>query len=392
MNRFLDWYLNFYPTSGTPIRRRIAIHVFYWLVFFIFGILSSFSESSLGTKMFISGFKILNGCTIFYGISYFAAPYLLNQKKIIWGIMILLFLFALNFYETYFFYILGIKYEIFRKSGSFYSYAQSVVDNGWQGIFYQENVFREIYLVLNAVLIPFMLKIARVAKAYSDKTSNLEKEKVDLEINFLRSQLNAKFLLDALQNINKKVDTNNDEAGDSIIVLSDYLKYVVYQSVDQLVELDREIKFIKNYIDLAKLNENEYLKINYSQTGSMKGHKIAPLILVNFIESAFNAFDPNENKNVSINFYVDFIENNLNLKFEIDGINDALRSKQEILDNPAINNAKVRLVKYYQNDYKLLVSENNTKSILELNINLLKTRENVGSITLKSNIDDSKNI
>lgn len=115
----------------------------------------------------------------------------------------------------------------------------------------------------------------------------LENANLNAEVNFLKSQINPHFLFNTLNTIYAQAHSRSVNTEFSILKLSDLLRYVLYDSGDDKVELAKDIQYINNYIDLQRLRLSRKVSVNYSVTGDMQDKRIAPLLLINFVENAF---------------------------------------------------------------------------------------------------------
>ena len=98
----------------------------------------------------------------------------------------------------------------------------------------------------------------------------LENANLNAEINFLKSQINPHFLFNTLNSIYSQAHARSHNTEFSILKLSDLLRYVLYDSGDDKVELAKDIQYINNYIDLQRLRLSQKISINYSVTGDME--------------------------------------------------------------------------------------------------------------------------
>jgi len=119
------------------------------------------------------------------------------------------------------------------------------------------------------------------------RVKEIEAEKVQAELSFLKAQINPHFLFNTLNNIYSLAVTKSDNTPEAIIKLSDILRYLTEDAGKQLVSLEHEITCISNYIELQKLRLNTRTTIDYSITGSIEGKIIPPLILMTFVENVF---------------------------------------------------------------------------------------------------------
>jgi two-component system, LytTR family, sensor kinase len=366
MQKFVEWYLHFYPPHGTPLKRRIVIHITFWVVWGLFYILSFIAPSSLEHKFIITGYILIQGAIIFYSITYFVFPNLFSSKYFILGILFLIILYCLHYFLSFEFNKLVLKYTLFSKNG--YKYAQTYVGRGLMGIFKPVNIFYEMNQLFSVVALPFMLKLSRVIIAYSMKMIKLTKEKTDLEIDFLRTQLNPHFLLNSLNNIYSNVYGKDQKTEDSVVLLSDLMKYMLYNKSDAMIPLQQEIDFIKQYIELEKLKEHKQLQIDFTVFGNTKDYEIAPLLLINFIENAFKHRDYTAHGVSTVGITV-----NLNDDIFLFNIkNDHFEKKSESIKAKGIGiqNTIKRLQILYPNRHWLNINTNNNVFAVDLKIQL----------------------
>lgn len=370
MKKFLDWYIRFYPLQGVSFGRRVAIHAAFWLFWGLLSILGSISDLTLTNKLIIFSFEILQNATIFYGITYFVIPKLISPKQQVLGILIFMGIYFFFSFQSYGFYILGIKYKLLQEKSFLYHYAQNYVKNGFWGVFTQQNIFFEIYMLLSNSILPFLLKFSRVVSQYYIKAENVSKEKAELEVDFLRTQINPHFFLNALNNIYSQIITKEETAADSVVVLSDLMKYILYNSGTVEVALPKEIKFLRSYIDLEKLKGSRNVKIRFSEEGSFKGYNIAPLILINYVENAFKHGSNNFDKVFLIEIEIKFENGTLFFKIENDFLEDQQVTKNSSDGGIGIVNTKKRLELLYPNRHSLTFKKENNKFTVNVMIQL----------------------
>ncbi|GAB4016105.1 hypothetical protein GCM10028808_43480 [Spirosoma migulaei] len=138
----------------------------------------------------------------------------------------------------------------------------------------------------------------------------LKQESLRAELNFLKSQLNPHFLYNTLNYLYvKSLDYSDDLAG-SILKVSDIMRYSLRQDSD-FVPLDEEIAYLKDFIDLHQLRNENKLNINFTIEGITKQKLIIPFILISLVENAFKHGKLNE-KNyplvIKISCYIDRID------------------------------------------------------------------------------------
>jgi LytS/YehU family sensor histidine kinase len=112
-------------------------------------------------------------------------------------------------------------------------------------------------------------------------------EKLQAEVNYLRSQVNPHFLFNALNNLYSLTLKKSDTAPDIVLKLSEMMEYMLYDSDDTAVTLDKEIQYLRNYIELEGLRYGSQADIRLNTEGDLSGLIIAPLLLLPLIENAF---------------------------------------------------------------------------------------------------------
>jgi len=119
--------------------------------------------------------------------------------------------------------------------------------------------------------------------------SELEKEKLETELKFLKSQFNPHFLFNTINSIFVLINKNPQMASDSLAKFSDILRYQLYECNEQQILLDQELNYLENFIELQKLRQDHsHVKVDIQMgiphTGKLV---IAPFILMPFVENAF---------------------------------------------------------------------------------------------------------
>jgi len=113
-----------------------------------------------------------------------------------------------------------------------------------------------------------------------------EKAALASELKFLKSQLNPHFMFNALNNIYFLIKKDPDTAADALAQYSDILRYQIYDCNEKYIPLKEEITFLENYIHISQLRKNR-LELQVEVPEQVQEEKIAPLLLLPFIENAF---------------------------------------------------------------------------------------------------------
>lgn len=203
------------------------------------------------------------------------------------------------------------------------------------------------------------------------KKQELVREKLTAELNFLKTQLNPHFLFNVLNMAYSSANSKgDDQTADIIEKLSVLMRYMIYDSNVDKIEVEKEIDFIRNYINLQKMRFSADLpvKVNFSVNGHYTGYRIAPLILIPFIENAFKYGVKLEQQSeilLKMNFQngvMEFITSNS--VFKNGQVVDIKNS------GIGIENTQKRLSILYPHNHKLCIEDNGRKFTVKLHLNL----------------------
>lgn len=129
--------------------------------------------------------------------------------------------------------------------------------------------------------------IIREWRRTESRMMQAEADKANAELSFLKAQINPHFLFNTLNNIYSLAITRDEHTAESIMKLSNIMRYVTDDVREDFVSLENEIECLRDYIDLQKLRLGKKMKVEFIVEGMIAGKKIAPLILMNFIENVF---------------------------------------------------------------------------------------------------------
>lgn len=119
------------------------------------------------------------------------------------------------------------------------------------------------------------------------RVTDLENAQMETELMFLRSQISPHFFFNTLNNIYSLALEKSDKTPLIILKLSDLMRYLLYETNNKRISLEKEILCIQDYLDLEKLRYGNQLEIDMKISGDITNKNIAPLMLLSFIENAF---------------------------------------------------------------------------------------------------------
>ena len=154
--------------------------------------------------------------------------------------------------------------------------------------FYQEAFTPQMFMEIN-VLPTFCVffKLFKFWYIEQQQKTQIEKEKLNAELQVLKAQLHPHFLFNTLNNLYSLVYEKSDNAPKMLMRLANLLSYVLYECKADQVSLSRELNFIRDYILLEKERYLDRLDVSLNFSGDIGDRMIAPMLFQPFIENAF---------------------------------------------------------------------------------------------------------
>lgn len=323
-------------------------HVAFWLIYWgIASLQDLFFHSHFSENFYLP--SILGAIGIVYINYYYWLPKYLIQKK------------------QYLFYSFSIVGLIFLNSwlvnaivGAFF------VENDyyftWQAIF--------IMAVDTLVILGFTTAF-KFIQQWNDRNAyakELERKNLESELEMLKSQMNPHFIFNTLNTIYFLMEQKDDKAKEVLLKFSDILSHQLYDYNKEVINLSKEVKYLENYIELQRLRHDEdLLNLKYSLPKNVTGYKIAPMLLIPFIENAFK-YSPNS-QGYSVEFHLTIQEGGQLHFFTQNTISATIRKKEGV-GGIGLKNVKRRLELMYPSEYELVISETESVFSADLTINL----------------------
>ena len=273
--------------------RRVLVHVVFWLVIFFYeAVQTSFTIERTDIMVWFTLREVATIMLVHYFLVYYAIPrFLLKARWFYFLLSILLSYVVLMtglYYSVYFLQVNGFVTGELHRMASFvlkYDFSTTLVDpNRMYGLlgFSQSLV---ISLLIKTVIDFYRSNFRRLALA--KENAELEKEKTELELSFLKAQINPHFFFNTLNNIYALIEDKDEFAANIVLKLSDLMRYSLYEANHTKISLAREMQFIQDYVKLEKIRHKEHVVIETDIRTIPGNLEITPLILISFVENAF---------------------------------------------------------------------------------------------------------
>ncbi len=196
----------------------------------------------------------------------------------------------------------------------------------------------------------------------------VETEKLNTELSFLKTQINPHFFFNTLNNIYSLAVVKSEQTAPTVMKLSSIMRYILSDTQANHVPLENEIDFLKNFIDLQSVRLTDKVHVNFTVSGEPENKQVAPLLLIPFVENAFKyGVSTKENTNIDISLKA------TDDKISFFVTNIIVSTDHGIIDGTGIgiNNVKRRLELLYHEKHTLITKKENNQFIVQLDI-LLK--------------------
>ena len=347
--------------------KSIRIHVFCWVLFITYEVFLGFAASGKLVSSFTLSeyvFHYIVNIGIFYVHLYFTYPSVAKKKAPSkYFLMLVLILVEFVCYVTAMRIVAYFLYEISDPKFDFIN------------MYYIRYVFRYIYFTLISAAIYY----TKTAFEQETKIVTLENERINslldqqlLENKLIRSenawrqsQLNPHFLFNTLNLIYNKVTSGSANAGDSIIMLSEIMRFSITPlSSGGKIKLEDEIEHIRLFIKLNQLRFDDKLALSFEVTGEEEELLINPLLLITLVENVFKYGDL-YNEAAPASIIISITGSILSFKTR-----NHIKKRKVSSHGIGLTNVTERLRTYYPGQFEFFYEERDSVFDLSLTINL----------------------
>ena len=319
---------------------RIALHAFFWFCawFFFFFYYKRYSQVNSYTLL-ASFINLLVAAATVYTFNYFLIPRILLKKN--WKKFIAFAFVAI----VLFFYIelLLTLVLVVRLLYAGHSLFPEMVD--------------VVMLFFNMFFVVFIAIAIKFYKRWSEKDyreQKILKEKVEVELQMLRTQINPHFLFNTLNSIYVLAMKNSEQTANTVMKLSNILDYILYKIDALRIPVETEIQIIENYIELEKIRFTDRVDLSFSSECRSKDIQIPPMLIIPFIE---NAFKHGVAKSLERSWIkVILRENGQMMDITVSNSKDQKQTKSET-GGIGLANVRKRLEILFDENYKLDITE-----------------------------------
>ena len=352
-------------------RLRYRRHTIFWLVWLVYFTCTFFYKQqplkeeglilwtiSVTTK---SIFILFGHAFICYATMYFLLPKFLLKGKYFAFTGILFLIGIIITAWTFLCYS-----RLFPLLDSLFNSSTAVTAN----VMFWNSILTGLLSPLKLVTVAITIKLLKRWWLKQKENMRIEKEKISVELQLLKAQIHPDFLFSSLNNIYEYAKHNSVKASESLLKLSDMLSYMLYECDQVSVPLKKEIKLIRDYMELEKKRLGDRMDMDIRITGDPLEKVIAPLLLLPFIENSFQYCQNKNQEKCWINLDIKINKQDFSLKL-INGKSPDTDENDSLHDETIVNVQK-RLDIFYRDAYDLKITTEKDFMITLLKIQLDK--------------------
>lgn len=263
-------------------------------------------------------------------------PFVYNKSKILYwlSILALVVLFVWSYRATYFITTKDV-YEL---------YIPPAIDR----------YFGKSFIAIRYLIFSMLFNFLRGWFDQEKKLNQIKISQIGTELKLLRAQVNPHFLFNTLNNLYSLALKKSDKTPELILRLSDMMEYMLSESTDSKVMLQKDVDNLINYLEIERIRQGNNSSIEMTVHGDLQRKKIAPLLLMPLVENAIKHGINTLQQNAYLK--ADLVVNNESLSFLISN-NFVPESNQSQHNGFGLKNLRARLDLLYPELYKLIINE-----------------------------------
>ena len=207
------------------------------------------------------------------------------------------------------------------------------------------------------------------------ETAQVGREIINGELQLLKAQVHPHFLFNTLNNIYSFIINDSNDATEALKKLSTLLRYIIYECDQPLVQLEKELKMIRDYIDLEKIRYGKNFNMSLQVQGNASNKMISPLLLIPFLENSFKHGASQMLTHPWINLDITILEHEL--EFILSNSKPTIAGEKTMSNGLGLRNVKKRLSILYQDTHALNITDDVMSFSVSLKVPVFQSNEDV---------------
>lgn len=358
------------------LRRHIAFWLTWWIsMSFLYSFVALYNTQLFKDRLPISMIESAIYMTVHiflsYSLMYFVIPrYILKQKYLVATVWVIVF------------------FSIAAGLSALLSL--TVIDPiresmlGWESQRIPNSRILTVHLALMAGFrggitiggLAAAIKLMKSLYLKEQRNLQLQKENIESRLQLLKAQVHPHFLFNTLNNIYSYTQNTSPEASKLVTGLSDLLRFILYECNQPLVPLSKELKMIRDYIELETVRYGNQLELHMDMPDESETsrYRIAPLLVLPFIENCFKHGTSHILEQPWINLHITLRENQFRMKL-VNGKTSIASNRNKNSSGIGIRNVEKRLELLYPGKHDLIITNDEDVFIVNLKVELEEVAE-----------------
>lgn len=223
-------------------------------------------------------------------------------------------------------------------------------------------------MYINALLVALFVNFGFCGLRFHEESMKMHETLVESQLQILQQQISPHFMFNVLNHINILMQEDVSLASSLLIKYSKILRYQLNSEKNRKVNIEQEIQFLKDFIDIENLRWGDELIINCSWTVDDNQKEFPPLLLITFIENAFKHVSRCITEKAYVNIRFEQVTNSICLEIENSKTN--IHLEKDSVSGLGLENVKKRLDILYADNYKLIIKDRETTYYTKLIIKI----------------------
>jgi two-component system LytT family sensor kinase len=319
-------------------------HVLFWIATISFHaynksyIINKVSTADFVVELFVRNILLAG---VIYGNLWILIPRFFDTKR----------------YGLYFLTLSGLVliYVLLKNLHDMYLYGYVVGDLERRTLLV--NTFYNVSIAVFYAIFSMAIWLSREWFYQREMVQKIKNEQLVTELQYLKSQINPHIVFNTLNLIYGSIHKTNPEARQLVVQFSDLLRYQLYECNVEKVPIEKEIDYLRNYVNLQRLRKNDNVAVSVEVSENSIGFTVAPLLFSPFVENAFKYVSNYETKQNEITVRLS-LENNSLIFSCFNTKNGKVAKTMDGSGGIGIANVKRRLELLYPQRHELKIAEN----------------------------------
>ena len=233
---------------------------------------------------------------------------------------------------------------------------------------FRKHLFFSVFVFMFILACSIAYKTIRDRIIADRHAQEKENEFLKTELSLLRSQVSPHFMFNVLNNMVALARKQSDQLEPSLIKLSSLMRYMLYETEEEKVSLEKETEYLQSYIDLQQQRFGKKVEIDVAMKPADKTYFIEPMLLIPFVENAFkHGVSIGQTSGIAISIVLSDRKLNfscINTKYS------TIKKMEDEKSGIGLENVKRRLDLLYPDKHHLQISEDEGKFIVKLELDL----------------------